>query len=531
MDNRLNRFAKGISTQNKLKTQAVIYTRVSTKEQAESNASLETQLKYCLKYAEEHGLEVIDCFGGTYESAKDDERKEFQKMLSFVRKNDKIGFVIVYSFDRFSRSGPSGAFISYELKRKGIQLVSATQNIDHSDPSGDFMEGIYHLFSQFDNQLRRDKSVTGMKEALKKGYWPYVPPTGYKNLNEGQSVDKHEFVITKRGKLLKKAFEWKAKQNLTLVEIAKRLKSRGWDIPPKRLTHFFQNPFYCGMIASKLLPGELVEGKHPALISRATFLQVHENLSKYNSGYIIQQENDQLPLKSFLKCDACGTPFTGYMVRKKGLYYYKCNKKGCKNNRSQKFLHERFKALLDKFTLDERLIPVFKEMLTELIDQTRAKKPKQTKSLKQEISQLEKKVETIEERFALGEIEKSIYLKYKNNYKSKINELSLEMDQVNKSLSNSQKAMKNAVSLVSKLSKIWENGDFQTKVQLQRLLFPDGISYDREKDDYRTTRVNLLFRCIPIIMQDREGQKNGEATKNRDIPTLVVPPGLEPGTF
>ena len=40
------------------KTEAVIYTRVSTKEQADNNASLDTQMKHCKKYAEEKGLEI-----------------------------------------------------------------------------------------------------------------------------------------------------------------------------------------------------------------------------------------------------------------------------------------------------------------------------------------------------------------------------------------------------------------------------------------------------------------------------------------
>lgn len=45
---------------------AVIYTRVSTKEQAENNKSLVTQKKYCEKFAEKKGIEVIEYFGGTY---------------------------------------------------------------------------------------------------------------------------------------------------------------------------------------------------------------------------------------------------------------------------------------------------------------------------------------------------------------------------------------------------------------------------------------------------------------------------------
>ena len=37
---------------------AVIYTRVSTKEQAENNASLETQKKYCLEFAKRKNIET-----------------------------------------------------------------------------------------------------------------------------------------------------------------------------------------------------------------------------------------------------------------------------------------------------------------------------------------------------------------------------------------------------------------------------------------------------------------------------------------
>ena len=80
---------------------AIIYTRVSTKEQADTNTSLETQKKYCENYAKANGLRVVGYFGGTYESAKSDERKEFKRMLKYVRQSGSVGYIIVYSYDRF----------------------------------------------------------------------------------------------------------------------------------------------------------------------------------------------------------------------------------------------------------------------------------------------------------------------------------------------------------------------------------------------------------------------------------------------
>ena len=55
-------FAKGKATDNAKFSErnAVIYTRVSTKEQADTNQSLETQKKYCLQYYLNHELNVLD---------------------------------------------------------------------------------------------------------------------------------------------------------------------------------------------------------------------------------------------------------------------------------------------------------------------------------------------------------------------------------------------------------------------------------------------------------------------------------------
>ena len=525
MDKRFNRFSKGSELLQVDKTEAVIYTRVSTKEQADNNASLDTQLKHCKKYAEEKGLDILEYFGGTYESAKDDERKEFQKMLSYVKRKKSIGYVIVYSYDRFSRSGPSGAFISHELKQRGVKVVSVTQSIDHNDPSGNFMEGIYHLFSEFDNQLRRDKSMTGMIEKLKQGYWPFMPPTGYTNVNQGKTADQHSMVINDKGKLLKKAFEWKANDDLSLVEIAKRLSARGWDIPPKRLSHYFVNPFYCGFIVSKMIPGQMIDGKHPPLISKSTFLKVHQNLEKFGGGYKIEQEVEELPMKQFMKCDCCGTSMTGYLVNKKGLYYYKCNLKGCANNRSQKVLHEKFEELLQGFSFDKTLSPIFKKMFLHLLSQRTEVNEEGKKALQVELASLKKKLDNVEERFVTGEIDQTLYVKFRDKFRTSMHQIELELDNSQNQLSNLEKAVEKCLKMALELPSLWRNGNFGRKQRIQNLLFPEGIHYNRKNDDYRTTRINLLFSAIPYLTGLVERFKNGEIDFSTEIPTWVVPPG------
>ena len=64
---------------------AVMYTRVSGKEQYDKNMSIDTQANAIKEFAQRHNLSIVHSFGGTYESAKTDGRKEFQRMLDFIK--------------------------------------------------------------------------------------------------------------------------------------------------------------------------------------------------------------------------------------------------------------------------------------------------------------------------------------------------------------------------------------------------------------------------------------------------------------
>jgi hypothetical protein len=61
------------------------------------------------------------------------------------------------------------------------------------------------------------------------------------------------------------------------------------------------------------------------LVSRELFLQVNDIQNGNAHGYTTTEENDNIPLKRFMRCDYCGSFLRGYIVKVKGIYYYKCN--------------------------------------------------------------------------------------------------------------------------------------------------------------------------------------------------------------
>lgn len=120
-------FAKGSKKTKGAGNNCVIYTRVSGKEQ-EEGYSLDTQKRECEEFAEKNGLNILGYFGGTYESAKNDERKEFNKMLqSIKRSKQKVSYIIVYMLDRFSRSGCKRHLYKRAIKAtRHLHSISAT---------------------------------------------------------------------------------------------------------------------------------------------------------------------------------------------------------------------------------------------------------------------------------------------------------------------------------------------------------------------------------------------------------------------
>ncbi|MEA1786778.1 recombinase family protein [Arenibacter sp. GZD96] len=511
---------------------AVIYTRVSSKEQFDNNASLTTQLKYCQEYAIRKKLEVIEYFGGTYESAKSDERREFQKMLSYVKRRKNIGYIIVYSYDRFSRTGANGAYISGQLKKQGVAVISATQEIDVTTSAGTFQENLFHMFSHFDNQIRRDKSITGMQEKLRKGYWTGAYPFGYTNANPGKGKVPN-FVVTEEGRLLKQAFLWKANQNMSHVEIAKRLKEKGLHINAKKLSDLFRNPFYCGLIVNSLIPGEVIEGKHEALIPKEVFLKIHNLLHVGESPRKYTFDDENLPLKQFVRSSVCGTPYTGFIVRKKGLYYYKNRRKGSRENRSAKKLHQEFLNVLGEYTIaDKKYI----EPLTEIIHDTLLDKNQEAledqKRLSKELDQVKERIGTLERRFVLlNEITKSQYDLFMPELKAEQRELETKLENRGINSSNLKKSVKLALGYACNLPKLWESGDLETKRALQYMVFPDGIGYDFKNKAVQTFRINEIFSAIYSFSGDSREIKNGNFHSFCEKSRLVTAEGFEPPTL
>ena len=485
---------------------AALWTRVSTEKQEKNNCSLENQKQICREYAEAHGIRIKAEFGGTHESAKN-EGKLYREMIAKVARDKEINIILVYSFDRFSRAGNEAIMTKAYLKSKGIYVVSATQITDPDSAAGTFMENILFLFNQFENDLRRDKAVMGMTECLRKGYWYQQAPLGYDRKKEGKA---HILTVNETGKILKNAFIWKATENVSDIEVVRRLRQMGVDIDRKHLNKILHNRFYCGYIEHNLLGEEIIKGKQEVLIDEDTWNKVN-GISR--AGYEHQEETENFPLKRHIICSACGGYLTGYTVKARNRNYYKCNKKGCCSNHSTDKLHKLYVDLLGQYYIPKEIIPIFSRVLHKVFTQYNEEKGETHSILLKRKTEVKQKIEKAQVRYGLGDISEDVYKVTMQHLKAESAEIERGIDEASKNLSNMEQFIDKAIAISCKLGSLWSNENYSTRQRLQKLIFPNGVLFDKEIDGYRTENENEVFSLFRRFTENCDLMKTKATTE------------------
>ena len=516
-------FAKKNSKKIARNNKAVIYTRVSDPKQFE-NTSLESQKQLCEDFAKQNGLEIHAYFGGIYESAKTDERKAYKEMLSYVKRR-KITNIIVYSLDRYSRTGGLAIATVENLKKKGIRVLSIAQNVDSDTPTGTFMQGFHLLYSRYDNDVKSTNTIRGMRHRLRNGYFMGVAPLGYRNTRDERN--KPIIVHSDKAHLIKKAFLWKANENLSNVEIVERLEKLGLKIYKQRLSDIFRNPVYCGLLTSSLIEGEVVQGIHKPIISKEIFLKVN-GVNKTKSSHNVK--NDNLPLKGFASCDNCESPLTGFLVKAKGIYYYKCKTNGCSCNRNTKILHQHFKDILSIYQIDQKLINPLKKQLKNTFEYFNKSDQDNLPVLHRNLKATEEKIEKMQERYVIGEIDAELYQKFKEKFTTQKESIEQEIKNSSTLSSNLERYIENALKLFCNLHKLWELSDYTGKQKLQKLLFPEGIRYNRKKDLVQTSKVNPVMELTRCLSESFDKYKSGQKVDLTCLSACVTSAGFKPAT-
>ena len=299
---------------------AVLYIRVSTREQAqrggsEEGFSLPAQREANKRKAQSMGALVVKEFADRGESARSANRPELQKMLAYLKEDGGIDYVIVHKLDRLARNRADDVEINRAFEEAGVRLVSTSENIDQT-PGGMLLHGIMSSIAEFYSRNLANEVIKGMGEKARNGGTLGKAPLGYMNVRardeNGREIRTVE-LDQQRAPLLRLAFSEYATGNWTVSQLAKHLAGLGLDVPATpsrparpitkgRLHTLLRHPYYKGVVQFQ---GVEYAGKHEPLVDEETWQTVQAVLGSHRSGERERMHNHFL--KSTVVCGQCGS--------------------------------------------------------------------------------------------------------------------------------------------------------------------------------------------------------------------------------
>jgi DNA invertase Pin-like site-specific DNA recombinase len=306
-----------MSAKQDVRPGVAIYVRVSSAGQLgrdgdEDGYSIPAQVKACERVAAERGFDVAQVFAERAESARSDNRPVLQEMMKQLP-GLGVQALIVHKVDRLARNRLDDALLYKQLVGMGIQLISASENIDET-PAGQLMHGMLATFAEFYSNNLAVEVKKGLEQKHANGGTPFRPPIGYKphRVMIGQQDIRTVVLDEERAPLVQAAFQLYASGDWSLIKLTAHLAQLGLTTRPtakhtaKQLAvstvhAMLSNDYYTGIVTYR---GKRVVGRHERLVDDETFAKVQTLLLANRNGERASKHEHYL--RSTVVCECCG---------------------------------------------------------------------------------------------------------------------------------------------------------------------------------------------------------------------------------
>ena len=292
--------------------EAVIYARVSSKDQEREGYSIPAQLKLLRDYAASHGFTIRREFVDV-ETAKTTGRKQFNEMVRFLGQNPACKRLIVEKTDRLYRNFKD--YVTLEELDLEIHLPKEGQVISKESKSqAKLVHGIQLVIARNYIQNLSEEVRKGMREKAEQGIYPSRPPIGYKNNKSEHTIEVDPPTVP----IARRMFELYATGSHSLQSVRRVLKEEfGKQFAKGYLERLLKNPFYTGLFSWE---GKTYQGTHVPLISQAQFDAVQAVFRGHNKP---KYRKHEFAFRGLLTCAYDNCLVTAEI--KKGKYiYYRC---------------------------------------------------------------------------------------------------------------------------------------------------------------------------------------------------------------
>ena len=507
--------------------QVILYCRVSTDEQADG-CSLDMQERILRAYCEQQHYTII----GEEQPYKEDysakhhdlRRPKMRQVYEYCKRHrHEVDKVLFLRWDRFTRN----LEFALTYKRKfydelGIEINAIESPIDFRGTEWSMLLGMYCGVAHTEDEKISRRTKDGIHGTLLKGKCANKAPRGYKNVR----TDKHNTHVEideDKAKPIREAFNEVAKGIKCPCSVRRQVCPH---IPESSFLEMLRNVFYIGKVRVPAYgndPEQIVSGEHEPLIDEETFYKVQEVIDgkRRKSPKLTKAINPDLYLRKFLVCPKCGHALTGATSRGNGgrYTYYNC----CENAKHLRIraeeVNEGFARYVSCLKPNQVVLDLYKEVLNDIRLEDNKERNAEISKLKEDLSQINKRANVLEDKYLDGEIEKSSYQGIKERLDKESNTIEgriTTLESLNRA--NIEPKLDYAINLISNLGEFFRNGLTETKIQLLGSMFPEKIELDGKK--YRTKSYNKVLDLIYEQTNELRGEAAKKEGEKRTSPQL-----------
>lgn len=286
-------------------------------------------------------------------------------------------FVLVYQLDRFARNRYDSATYKTKLKKNGVRVISAKENIS-DDASGILMESVLEGMAEYysvelSQKVKRGMAINGEKCLYNGG-----------NIEIGLKVDKESrkyLIDEETAPTVIKIFEM-YRSGSTIAQIMEYLKTIGITYTKGRIRNVLENKKYIGTYTYK---GKETPNVIPPIIDNELFDDVQKILAKNKKSRSRLKTKTEYILTTKLFCGHCKDMMVGISgTSRNGKVhnYYSCNnsrRKKCHKQNVQKdyienIVIEKTRNILTDEHINEIANKVYELAQKEMNDNTKLKR-------------------------------------------------------------------------------------------------------------------------------------------------------------
>lgn len=482
---------------------SVVYTRVSTGEQADKGVSLDNQESRCIEWAFRNNVLVSRVFREEGVSAKTQNRPELIKMLDFIRQNGKeLDFLIIYDVDRLSRQASDYYDILETLKTYSIELRDPSSTLE-GGKSDKHIRGIKAILAEMDNEDKALRVTENMRRRAKAGQRMHKAPYGLKNIRDelgNSSIAPIEGVSDNIAYLL---IEFSkgiyTKRDILLKSKALGMtQSNGKEFSYQMIDKLLRQPLYAGLERNSLTDNELVQSIFTGIIPEAVFYKNQEILSDKKSsqrkGY--KRLHPEYPLKNWVHCEVCLTPLRGSAsTGHSGKRYPKYHCSTCKKASIEpKSLESKFIAMLHELTPSKEIAKLIRSIVIRVWKDEVMTMRNQERSIRKKIEVIEDQKVRVIENVIEGNLTSSDKKAWDKKSNASLTLYKRELESLVEQIGTDEETIDYSLEFMANTPKLWQDASPEMKLKLQEIIFPKGLQYSFAEGKFGTPEISPLFR-------------------------------------